>query len=103
MVQKYSYYLRNPVHKVRIAKSFSQFIETTKSVVNNETISLDAMLSPTHSHWTVSSSIISTQHSCRLSFTFGTFTPFIHSFIHSISIAPLAVCHYSEALTTQHG
>src|SRR6218665_3656605 len=28
---------------------------------------------------------------------------FIHSFIHSISIAPLKVHFYSEALPTQHG
>ena len=28
---------------------------------------------------------------------------FIHSFIHDISIAPLQVHHYPEALPTQHG
>jgi len=29
--------------------------------------------------------------------------PFIHSFIQAISIAPLQVLYYSEALLTQHG
>jgi len=32
-----------------------------------------------------------------------TFADIIHSFIQAISIAPLQVCYYSEALQTQHG
>ena len=35
--------------------------------------------------------------------TWNLWYSFIHSFIQAISIAPLQVCYYSEALPTQHG